>query len=89
MADVIGVMEVLHLKCGVSVSKRQHSECDWEPDRVRIVPIFPWGMYLTLSISKKYIGAFKICSRSKRKGVCLSIVINLKMYAGGRGRPKR
>ena len=34
MADVIGVMEVLHLKCGVSVSKRQHSECDWEPDRV-------------------------------------------------------
>ena len=35
MADVIGVMEVLHLKCGVSVSKRQHSECDWEPDRVR------------------------------------------------------
>ena len=33
MASVIGVMEVLHLKCGVSVSKRQHSDCDWEPDR--------------------------------------------------------
>ena len=29
MAHVIGVIEVLHLKCGVSVSKRKDSECDW------------------------------------------------------------